>query len=618
MIEFVSRLVLAAAVLGFGSREGSPVPAGAIAIWMVMAACATLQIQREKLLNPGLAGFLAVADSWSIGLTLALFGQLDFMGFFALAPCLYAVANHQTQAVAIAPLAAGGLIIAHAFFRGGEPTGALYGQALGVLGLGVLAASRVATPVVSVVPAEQTTLANDDLELRENYRALKGQFQNLERRALRDRLAAEFLSLRLGLDADREALAQKLKALLEVDGVTLYRPSRYEAKFVAASSTEDGVLKALELDPASSRANLRSQLERSLRSEGETKNASVAITHDGRVLGLLALTDDRSDALEKARKYAEDGAGFLAELILEVDRKRAFEGRARTAEALYEVASLAQGAATPNAAAARLFDRVFETLHVDHLGVSWLDGDDALMGISHGENFRLLDALRFAEGAGVNGWRRSGAPEVVLFATTDDVRCDRGEALRRRIGSFAIFPIQFADRPYGFVTVGTRTAGGIDVAQIETLRVLVAELGQTVARLEGHAAGSLMTKGEFAAALMNAQGAIVVIEPVRRNQLVEAYGEPTVDRIHREFALRTRAKLPKGGALIQRESGALVAFLRDADRAQAESWANEIAASASLLSLHGTRGREFFPFAVRAKVAAYNTQSFEFSPLLAS
>lgn len=614
------RLSLAVAILILGVVDRILVPCTALSIWMVVIACANFQVQKERILNSGIAGFLAVADSWSIAILIGLLGKLDVMGFFVLAPCIYAFSAQGSHGGAMAPLAAAGLITANAFFRGGEPTVELYGQALGVLGIGALTGHPRALD--SVVVPEATTVQRDDpellLHLRQSYRELKGQFQNLERRAVRDRISAEVLGMRLSAEEANSRIADRLRKLFGVADVSIYRPSRYEAKFVVASTTESAIRTALELDSRLSVAQVKSRLESTLRQDGDLQSASVVITFHGKVAALIALSDPKPDVLAAARRQAEDAGGLIAELFFELDRKVALEIRAKTAEALYEVATVAQGASSPNVIAERLFGTIFSALRVDHLGVSWMDGDDAMGGFTLGEPLRLLDVLRFANGQGVHGWRETGFPEIILFSTMEDDRCPRDEAVKRRIGSFAVFPINFSDHPYGFVTLACRQAGGFDIEQMETLRVCVAELGQAIARLKGHASDGLMTKTEFAAALMNAEGAIVVIEPLKRTELIERYGQPTVERVYRDFARRTRAKLPKAGALIRRESGALVAFLRDADRQTAEIWANEVAATASLLSLNGPSGREFVPFAVRAKVAAFNTQSFEFSPILAA
>jgi hypothetical protein len=215
--------------------------------------------------------------------------------------------------------------------------------------------------------------------------------------------------------------------------------------------------------------------------------------------------------------------------------------------------------------------------------------------------------MRFGEETGIPGWLRSGSPEVIVFNVADDSRCRVDQTLRLRINSFCAIPIQFGEKPYGYIAAATQRVGGIDLPAVAILRSVAAEMGQAICRLTSGSDPSgegLMTAAEFQRFVtQTGEGCMVVLETLRKDQLFETFGKPAVDHALRQLAIRLRSRLPQGGALCRRQSGDFAAFLVGVDESFASSWANEIAATASMIAPRTPDGRARIPLAVRARVA---------------
>ena len=103
-----------------------------------------------------------------------------------------------------------------------------------------------------------------------------------------------------------------------------------------------------------------------------------------------------------------------------------------------------------------------------------------------------------------------------------------------------------------------------------------------------------------------------MLEPIKRNSLIENYGRPAMTHAFRQFATRIRAKLPSGGALCRKGEGGLVVFLPDANEDFAAEWANDAAATASMIGLRTPDGSARIPLPMRAKVARTSQQDSGF------
>jgi GAF domain-containing protein len=219
---------------------------------------------------------------------------------------------------------------------------------------------------------------------------------------------------------------------------------------------------------------------------------------------------------------------------------------------------------------------------------------------------RLLDIILFAGGIGLPGWLKIGAPEVWIPNVQEDSRCPREEALKLRIGSFAMLPIQYGDEPYGYLVAATNRSGGVDVSEIELLRAVASELSQAIARLEHDdiLASGIATAAEFQAAIELGGGHLVQLQPLRKELLLEQFGKPALDRAFRTLVRKLRARLPSGSLVFRRDDGDFLVYLRSVPAEFAVNWANEVSAIASMIGVSDAKGSRRIPLPMRAKVAA--------------
>lgn len=580
------------------------------------------QLELRGLRNSGVAGFVAVADAIVIALLLGSIDRIDDLGFLTLAPCAYAAARFGSMPTAMAPLAATGLISASMVMQGKPPTSMLMIQAGAVLLVGLLMNHRRIVVTVNGAGEEQVTIEperpeepEDVIELRAAYRELKEKVRELEVSGRRDRICCQLYEAKLARDESYpKRFARKIKELCKVESVALYTLSQF-ADTMAVRSTAGEVGAnladaALPVDTRLSMAQLQSRVQEALAAiighENKSTVANVLLNLHGRVTGMLVLQDSNPLRLALGRETAESMAGFVAALLHDEAKRAEQERRLKETELLYEIATICSGADTPNNLAARVVREVSSIIDADHLSVHWLDDGCSIMAAHVGATYQPLDAVSFANGPGVEGWLSVGAPELDMVDISADARCNKEASLKLRIGSLCVVPIQFSEKPFGFISAATSRTGGIDGPEIETLRVVAAEMGQALARLRSAAEPQqgLMTPREFQRRLQEeGEGCLVVLETMRKKQLTEAFGKPAIEHAQRQLALRIRSKLPVGGCLCRRSQGDYAVFLPKCDEPFARSWANEIAALASMIGLKTPDGKSKIPLAVRGKVA---------------
>lgn len=136
--------------------------------------------------------------------------------------------------------------------------------------------------------------------------------------------------------------------------------------------------------------------------------------------------------------------------------------------------------------------------------------------------------------------------------------------------------------------------------------MVAAEMHQALLRIQSQpaSASGLTLPSEFHALVEEGnEGCLVYLEPLRKEETLARYGAPAFEIALRQLALRLRSKLPAGGALCRRSAGDYIAYLPHLQEQAARNWANEAAATASLIGIAIEEGRKRVPLAVRAKVA---------------
>lgn len=626
MVEVIIRVVLALAPAGVAAFHKHPdwsttgQYAALALVWTVMVNV----VERRELREGTVATAIAAIDAALLAFGLAVCGHAGDMGAFALIPLVWSVRRFSVNPLHVAPVAALALL-ASPFALGAKgfswPVAA---QAGAVLFLGLLVGRprqlivRHEVPV-EVEPAEPT----EDLtpvvdELKESYRSLREHARDIERRSRRDRTAMHLFE---SVAAGEGAFPSLVKSLAEVagaEGTVLFATAEAGRKLVMAAShgTVPEVVPATRFDlPANASENqVKNQIERKLdawEAADDRQVTAVLLRHQSRIVGLVGLIDPNVETLTTGRDRIEEVADVVAALCVQSREREDHRRRLAEAETLYSVAAVTLGAESRASMVARVVREIGAALHLDHFGVFALEGNESLNLATDGFSLDVMPEMSYAYGAGVQGWLKTGAPEVVLSDALDDERLTKTFAIKKRLGSVAILPVQFGELPYGFVSAATTRVGGIDTPALETLRVVVAEMAQALARLENPLRDpeGLMTPREFRDLCSSTPGSIVYLEVLKKDEIAQNYGRPALDLATRKFATRARARLPQGSGLTRRDEGDYVALLAGMDEESARSWANDLVATAAMVPVTTPDGRLRLPLAIRSKVAKVGVQS---------
>lgn len=621
MFEFWVRLGVSVVSIGLTYGLNRLSPNHAFYLWTGLALYATglLILDRQRKLNPGVQGFVAVTDAAAISLILGASNFLDSFGFLVLIPCAYAAARYGSRPSAIAPIAAGNLFLSHQIFLSGEPNAVFYGQVAGVLGIGlmlnqsrIIVSEAVHKRIGSLNPLEST--GEDYLELRENFRKLKEMYRDLERKGRKDRISAKLLETRFPSDIRFfSRIAEAVKELTGADGTAIYGVAQYDSVLVVRGSSGDVPTvmadSSLTINLRQATAVLKDSLARSMMSlqsdESRAGLVPIPLQANGKTLGMMCLRVLDPIQLDNVRESGEEIAPLVAKMIVEELNREPDRRRLREAELLYETAVVTQGAETATMVASRVLRELSQILEVDHLSVHWVDEVNLIQGPLEGTDLQPFEVINFAGGFGELGWFSSGSPEVVISDTSQDPRCNPYDVRKKRIGSLVIMPIRFDSDPFAVLVAATHRSGGLDFEDVDTLRTVTGELGRALAELETQTRGAegLVTAVEFQKVITGKPGALVTLQPIRQDAVVESISRPMHEQAVKKFVRHVRSKLYAGGVVCRRPQGDIVAFLPYQTEHSAQSWANEIAASASLIGVrtYGQAGK--VPFAVRAKVA---------------
>lgn len=629
VIEFAARLILSGLIPLLAGLAGTPdfglAWKAALAVSLYSALGYRLELKGMK--NSGIAGFVAIGDALIIALLVGSAGGLATAGFLVLLPCLYARAVYGANAIAMAPIAAAWLLASDAVFNRVQMSPGLMVQAGGVM-LCALILGR-ARPVgtrdrIGSVEAAPVEIHENDrastayLELRENYRQVRTRYRDLELRSRREHLLVELMEAKLG-DGEPffRRLALKLQDLISADSVALYTLARLDEMMVVrgiAGAYPESMQKVshrvdLQKAPGQIRHDVHKAVEALRTTENKAHFANVLLMDRGRIVGMACVFHGHALDLDDVRERMEELAPMVAAMIREEDKREARERRLRETELLYDIAVTAAGAESSANIAARVVREIGSVVDADHFGIFLIDGSE-LLAVAHGGiPVRLIEKMRFPAGEGLQGWLDSGSPEIVMSDALNDEHLPRAEAIKRRIHSYCIIPLQYGETPCGFLAAGSQRAGGLDQPDLASLRTIASEMSQAFARTRERVVSGtgLVTPREFQRLLKEATtGCLVYLEPLRKDSLVEVYGAPAIEIALRKLGRRLGSRLPYGGAICRRAEGDYVALLPGTE-AHASAWANDAAATASMIGLTTPDGSAKIPLALRAKVAPVNT-----------
>lgn len=614
MFELCARLVLAGTLVFVAGA----VPALdfqlsiKVAIAVAVVGAFGYQLERRRMRTPGISGLIAVADAFAVATLVGNFHVLSSLGFLVLAPIGYAALMHGARALSVSAVAAGALLLAQAT-SGGAITGEVMGQVLGVLLVGMVTGRR--REVVREIEIAGTPDALN--ELKDRYGKLRDAYKELEVNSRRDRATS---ALATALAGDTAGWARRtavgIADLTGAGRVVLYVKAEFGPSMVVrATEGEEGPEQAIEVDLRLPTAHVRHYAENTIR-EGRSENAApfetALIVRSGQIVGMVQIEHPSRDVLNGCMEVLEEISPVIGEMIYDGHKREEAERRRREAELLYDMAALASGAESAANASARFCRELSEALGADHVGVYMIELDGPRALARHGTEVRLLEGMSFSEGPGLPGWIRIDAPELLMFDVRSDSRCPAEEALKARVGSYMVVPLEVGAGTFGYISAASYRTGGLDLGAAETLRIAAAELGHALSRLnETSVPEGLMNPREFHQHVGTRKGSLVVMDPLRMDRLVETFGRPAVSHALRRFARRVAARLPQGGAVCRRADGDYLAFLPDCDEAFASLWANELAATASMIGLRTPDGSSRIPLAIRARVAMLDPQSHE-------
>lgn len=626
MLELSIRLVASGLLVLLSGWLGVPAfdVSWKISLFVVGYAGWAYYLDTKSVRNSGMAGFIALADAIAISIALAAAHRLDSLGVFVLVPLSYAVTRYAAMPLLMVPIVAGSMFASDNIVNSQQPSAMLYGQALGVLILGFLLQPRKAAQREAEAPLAIIDNTPDDfLQLRENFRQLRDHCREIETRSRKDHLRAELYEAKYPVgEKFHEKLGEKLRQLTGAESLALYTVAQFDELLVVRSTSGESLKALSEATIAVAHGSNAYQVSHSVQTAlasllGDRERITVAtvlLQHRSRTVGMINLSHSDPKRILECKSICEELSPVVTELVVEEARTTLQTKRFRELELKYDIAVIAHGATTEEALAARVTRELRSIVAADHLGLYLFEGNDVLALSTEG---RLLDpfkVLSFAGGMGVRSWTEIGAPELSVFQCSDDQRCLSSEAVRHRIGCFCVVPIKVDEETIGYLAAVSSQPGALDLVDSQVLSLIGAELGQAIMRLrsDGENQHGLVTPGEFQDLIGSKSGCLVYLETLRREQITITCGREALDVAIRQFSRRVRAKLPLGGAVCRREAGDLVVFLPHQDDGFARSWANDVAATASMIGLPALDGVRSLPLAVRAKVAVLDRQSHGF------
>ena len=518
-------------------------------------------------------------------------------------------------ALPLAPLA-----VAGAFAANGDPNLAILPTVATTLAaLAMWANGGVRTVTLTVDAPVVTKSAEDEdavlADLRLAFRKLREAYRELEKSSRRDRMLAGLGEARMGMEGTQfERVTSRLRKLAGADGLVLYTVAQYDDLFVVRAAVGDlaaaQTTQPLEINAKAAAADIAHGADHLLATLRDgVPGTNVPLLHDGRVVGVLAASAKDADEVPRIAAALEGVAPWVAGLVVDGTKRESTERRLRETELLYAVSTGTDGASGRSDLAQRAVRELKEILEADHISIALVENGVLTPLASEGVKAPILEAMSFAGGAGVEGWVRTGAPEIAMSDVRNDGRCSPESALRARIGSFVAIPLGIANGIGAVLCAATARVGGLDLPQIEALRAAGAELARRFAKpLTSDEGEGLLAPSEFATRLMRG-GALVTLDPIRLEVHEAAFGKPATTHALRTLAQRVRARLPEGAAACRTGEGRVLVWLPSATEAEAVSWGNEMAAISGTLGLRTPDGTRRIPIALRAKAAVLEPQT---------
>lgn len=583
-------------------------------------------LERRGMRSPMVSSVVSALDAAAIAALLVTTGTSGTLGIFAAVPLAYAVRYHRVSGAFVAPLAGALILSAHNLMAQSPITESLLLQAVAGFCMCIFADRPAEVPVkiseeqprfegLNLESFRSAVIETDNEEfdqLKESYRKLREHSQNLESRSKKNHWIVELTeAVHQESGQPLQNLASRLRSICQAKGLTLYSSGTSTGSLVVQAFSGDVPVQAqtrrISVGRDQSEAVIREGATRALRDTSEDSHTTtVVLRARQRMIGMIWIQCDDAESLANAKETIEFLGETLGQLVQDVISVQSMKARERELEVLYQVSSVSLGSETPGTLLARVIRELKDTITSDSIAAYVLDGEELISIASEGVSMRLVEAMSFARGPGISGWLKLGAPDLLLGDTHDDARVNKEFLMRSRIGSYGLVPIRVGDTIYGALSAGSIRAGGLSDRDLQSLQLIARELGQAIARLDGtmKPGGGLATPQELQEILRVKSGSLIILDPLRKEELKTEFGNNALDHCIKKFASSLRSMLPNGGVICRREEDVVV-FVPDLDEFSARQWANEASASASMMSFHAPDTGRLTPFAIRAKVSNF-------------
>lgn len=629
MWEFAARILCSGALIAVSGWTNAPPFDVAWRIGLLTASYAFIayMIEQRRLTNPGFAGLVAGLDSLAIAAAVAYAGLLPNLGLLVLAPIVYAVAKRGSNPLATGPIGAGALIGAASLVSSPSPIILAHAAIVLVVALLVNQPRIVVRPrTIREMIAELAASENEPpetgtqalIELREQHRKLTVAYRQLERKSRVDRISAQILLSRKEPGSDYGAIVEKLRTLLEADGMILYTSRQSNECMVVSASAgkvpDETSGLSFPVKASDTVFRMKDRAEEAIRAvsppnSDERTRTNIILKHRGLVVGMLTIFVSDEANLETVRRQAEELSDALAQIIMDERTRRKQLRRQKEAELMYEIACRLDGATTEPDIAKRATKALEEILECDHIGVWSFEENRPLLLSRAGRDVPLFDSF--------GDWLESGAAPIFAYSTANHKWIDHVEAMRKRVGSYLLVPIVDGDVPMGAISVAAVAHGALTPDDAQSVRDVAAEMAHVWTSIRSRRGSSseadpathprgLLTIGEFQSEVMSLaseKACLVYFEPLHFAELQEELGGPAIELAARQLGLLIRRHAPTSARVCRRSDGSFMVLLPDTDLAAARSWANEVTALAAMRSVESPNSRIPIPLALQARAA---------------
>lgn len=638
MVELSVRLLLSGLLVFVAGILGVPAFPIAFKLGIAQSALAYLhnRLEARSLRTPALAGLLAAVDSVLITLTLgAIPNALGIYSLVALAPIIVAAAKQRANPFLMAPIAAGGIVVAHMMHHNWKlPPNEILIQSLLFLAIGSLVKPMKVQKEVIIERVEEPTkeqidlspivleAENQILELRESYRQMCDAYRVLYRKSHKDRVAAIIAEARGGYFR----LCEKIVEASQARGCVLYLASQFGDSFVvsggAGEISEAQLTEAFPIRTKQSIALIREQADACSQAlEPAYPSANIVLTVENKVIGIVTILADDRDKLFEAMESLEPTASLISTMVSEEQRVGSMERRLTETEILYTVVATADGGLTRAEIAGRVAREFQSVLQLEHLAIHAIESDEDVVLAQEGRDMLLLDSMKFETGRGLEGWMSGGSEEICLIDARSNDMLPSELIIKDRVGSCVILPIGSESKPVGYISAASGRIAGIDMSDVETLRAAAAELARLFSRRERQEEESdgILAPKQFIDRVSRVEGVMITLLPLQIKDLEQKYGKPAMAHAMRTVMLRIRPHVPYGALMCRHPDGMFMVYLPGASREAATEWANEISAKTPSAGIRTPDGSQRIPLQLRVKVAALNpTTSPQINQLLAA